>query len=76
MLDAHNCGKMQLCCFVERPFPEHRILIRINILVSKNIDIDFVKNIDNINIQSIDFFFFSSKNIDSNNDFFLPKILI
>ena len=34
-------------------------------MVSKNIDIDFVKNIDNINIQSIDFFLF-----------FLQKILI
>ena len=55
--------------------PEHRILIRINILVSKNIDIDFVKNIDNINIQSIDFFwFFSSKNIDSNIVFFGKNI--
>ena len=42
--------------------PEHRILIRINILVWKNIDFDLTKNIENINIFDIDFFW--------------PKILI
>ena len=35
--------------------PEHPILISINIFLWKNIDIDFSKNIDNINILDIDF---------------------
>ena len=49
---------------------EHRILIRINILVSKNIDIDFVKKILIISIFKVLIFFLFSKNIDSNNVFF------
>jgi len=56
--------------------PEHRILIRINILVSKNIDIDFEKILIISIFKVLIFSFFSSKNIDSNIDFFLPKILI
>ena len=47
-------------------FPEHPILITINIFLWKNIDIDFPKNIDYFNILDIDFFL---QNIDFNTDF-------
>ena len=50
--------------------PEHPILITIIFLVSKNIDIDLLGNIDYFNIFDIDFQLdFFGPNIDSNIDF-------